>query len=159
MSLLIVDDDEAMRETLSDILNEKGYRTSTARTGAEALTLAERHVYNISLIDIRLPDTSGLELLRTFKEKYPERMNIMITGYASLDNAVDALNKGADAYVMKPLNHPELFKKITACLKQQKEERNISPQKITNIVEEAQQKLWEERQQIWQTRKQQNKPT
>jgi len=114
--LLIVDDDEDMLETLSDILQEKGYRTETARTGRKAIKKAKEQFFNIALIDIKLPDVKGIEVLRTFREKHPNMMNIMITAHATLQTAVDALNLGAYAYIMKPVDPEKLDQMIKKCL-------------------------------------------
>jgi len=115
-SLLIVDDDEDMLETLSDILQEKGYRTETAKTGEKAITKAKEHFFDIALIDVRLPDVTGIELLRTFRKKHPTMMNIIVTGHATLQSAVDALNLGANAYIMKPIDPERLDQVIKECL-------------------------------------------
>lgn len=120
-SLLIVDDNEDMLETLSDILQEKGYRIETTKTGKEAITKAKEHFFNVALIDLKLPDMTGIEVLRTFRKKYPSRMNIMITAYATLQNTVEALNLGANAYIMKPIDHERLDQMIKECLKRQQE--------------------------------------
>lgn len=103
-SLLIVDDDEDTLETLSDIFQEKGYRIETAKTGKEAIIKARKRFFDVALIDIKLPNVTGIEVLRTFREKHPSMMTIMATGYATLQNAVDAVNLGANAYVMKPID-------------------------------------------------------
>lgn len=115
-SLLIVDDDEDMLETLSDIFQEKGYRTATAKTGKKAIKKAKEHRFNVALIDIRLPDITGIGVLRTFREKHPSMMNIMITGHATQQNAVDALNLGAYGYIMKPIDPEKLDQMIKGCL-------------------------------------------
>lgn len=114
--LLIVDDDEDMLETLSDILHEKGYKIETANTGRKAITKARERFFDIALVDINLPDMTGIEVLRTFRKKRPAMMNIMITGRATRQNAVDALNLGASAYIMKPVDPARLEQMIKKCL-------------------------------------------
>lgn len=114
--LLIVDDDEDMLETLSDILHEKGYKIETANTGRKAITKARERFFDIALVDINLPDMTGIEVLRTFRKKRPAMMNIMITGRATRQNAVDALNLGASAYIMKPVDPATLEQMIKKCL-------------------------------------------
>jgi DNA-binding NtrC family response regulator len=115
-SLLIVDDDEDMLETLSDILQEKGYRTETAKTGEKAIKKAKEHFFSVALIDIKLPDITGIELLRTFRENHPTMMNIIITPHPTRQNAVDALNLGANAYIMKPIDPEKVDRMIRECL-------------------------------------------
>ena len=112
VEILIIDDDVDMLETLGDILQEKGYRTETANTGREAITKANERVFNVALIDVKLPDMSGIEVLQTFRKQHPSMMTIMMTGYATLQNAVDAVNLGAHAYIMKPLDFESLDQTI-----------------------------------------------
>ena len=103
-SILIVDDDESIRKVVSEILTGEGYNVESAATGKEATEKAEAKLFNIALIDIKLPDTTGVDLLTKIKETKPKMRKIIITGYPSLQNAVEALNKDADAYIIKPLN-------------------------------------------------------
>jgi DNA-binding NtrC family response regulator len=115
-SLLIVDDDEDTLETLSDVLQEKGYRIETAKTGEKAIAKAKEHFFNVALIDVRLPGITGIELLRAFRKNHPTMMKIVITGHATLQTAVDAVNLGANAYIMKPIDHERLDQMIKECL-------------------------------------------
>jgi DNA-binding NtrC family response regulator len=125
--ILIVDDNENMLETLSDILQEQGYETETAKTGKEAIRKAKNIPINIAIIDIKLPDITGIEVLQTFRRLYPNRKNIIITANATLLNTIDALNMGADAYIMKPVDHNRLEQALTQCLEeQQKREESIT---------------------------------
>jgi ActR/RegA family two-component response regulator len=118
-SLLIVDDDKDMLETMKDCFQEKRYRIEIAKTGKEALTKAEKHFFDVALIDIKLPDLSGLDVLRTFRDNHPKIMNIMITGHATVQNAADAVNLGAHAYIMKPVDMEKLHNIIKENLKTQ----------------------------------------
>ncbi len=111
-SILIIDDDIDMLETLSDVLQEKGYRIETAITGKEAIMTARERFFDIALIDLKLPDMSGITVLKIFQLKYPHMIKIMITGHAELQNAVDAMNVGANAYIMKPIDHERLSQLI-----------------------------------------------
>jgi len=133
--ILIVDDNENMLETLSDILQEQGYDTETATTGKEAIRKAKNIAINIAIIDIKLPDITGMEVLQTFRRLYPNRKNIIITANATLLNTIDALNMGANAYIMKPLDHTRLEQALTQCLdEQQKIEESIT--EIKKILSE-----------------------
>jgi DNA-binding NtrC family response regulator len=143
-SLLIIDDNENMLETLGDILQEKGYRTETAKTGEEAIKKAKEDFFNVALIDIKLPDMTGIEVLKTFREKYPSRLNIIITAHADLQNAVNALNLGANAYIKKPIDHETLDQMIKECLQKQEEALTISQEKLAEFVEEEIEKKTEE---------------
>lgn len=117
--VLIIDDDENTLETLSDILQEKGYQTETARNGKAAIAKAEKRFFNVALIDIRLPDMTGVEVLQVFGKMSPYTMNVIITGHATLQNAIESVNVGANAYIMKPINLETLDKILKECLKKQ----------------------------------------
>ncbi len=119
IKVLVVDDDEAMCETLTDILQEKGYKTDIARDGRGALEKLEEKSFNLVLIDIKLPDISGTEVLKKVKEMQPDAVAIIITAYASLQTSVEALNEGAYAYIMKPLNMDEVLANIREGLEKQ----------------------------------------
>lgn len=133
--LLIIDDNANMCETLADLLEEKGYRVETAKTALEAMRIAQESFFNIALIDINLPDRTGMELLRKFKSMYPSRTNIMITGSAILKNAVDALNLGADGYILKPIDFIKLDKVIKDCLRRQLKTLKATEQRLAEFVE------------------------
>ena len=111
-SILIIDDDKDMLETLSDVLQEKGYWVETAKTGKEAIMTAREWFFDIALIDLKLPDMSGITVLKIFQLKYPYMIKIIVTGHAGLQNAVDAMNVGANAYIMKPIDHDRLSQLI-----------------------------------------------
>jgi len=103
-SILIVDDNEGARRSLALFFRQKGYEVDTAQTGQEAIEKVQGRFFNMALLDIRLPDIDGVELLAPLKEIHPDMVAIMVTAYASLENAVRALNNGAFAYITKPVN-------------------------------------------------------
>jgi len=140
-SILIVDDNEGILETLSAILEEKGYRTDTAKNGREAIEKSKRNFYNLALLDIKLPDMEGTKLLTKIEETSPRMVKIMITGYASLQNAVEALNLGADAYIMKPLDLENLLKVINEKLKAQRKAERITQKKVAKWIATRARKL------------------
>jgi diguanylate cyclase (GGDEF)-like protein/PAS domain S-box-containing protein len=109
--ILIVDDDESARRSLRLIFEKKGYEVETAGTGREAIERAQGRFFNLALLDIRLPDMEGIELLAPLKEMHPDMAVILVTGYASLKTAVQALNDGASGYITKPLNVDEVLSK------------------------------------------------
>ena len=124
--VLVIDDDEIVRNSISTTLRNAGYNVETAENGAKAIAKSETGFYNLALIDIRLPDMEGTELLKKLKETTPKMVKIILTGYPSLQNAVDAVNKGADGYVIKPAKMNELLRMISEHLaKQQNAERFI----------------------------------
>lgn len=124
--ILIVDDDPATCQTLQDIFTEKGYDVAIASSGQEALKKAEKLEIDVVLIDIKLPDMSGTTLLKDFKHKSPEIISVIITGYASLENAVSTLKDGADGYFIKPLIIDEVLLKVEDALKRQRLQRELS---------------------------------
>ena len=132
---MIVDDDESIRKVLKAILEEKGYRVDTADSGKKAIEKTEKAFYNLALIDIRLPDIEGVKLLSKIKETTPKMRKVIITGYPSLQNAVEAVNKGADAYIIKPLNIDEVLALIEEQLEKQREEEKFSEEKVAEFIE------------------------
>jgi len=118
-SILIVDDDESTCRTLGLIFGKKDYEIETARMGQEAMEKVQKRFFNLALLDIKLPDIEGTKLLSSLKEIHPDMEVIIITAYASLKTAVQALNKGASAYITKPLNMDEVLATIREALKKQ----------------------------------------
>lgn len=133
--ILIVDDDEAICKTLSAIIQAEGYQTTTATTAKEALQKAKTQYFKLALLDIKLPDIKGTQLLTQLKEITPETIKIIITGYPSLKNAVEALNLGADSYIMKPLNPAELLKTIKNKLEKQKQTEKLTKEKLARWIQ------------------------
>jgi signal transduction histidine kinase len=140
--ILVTDDEVATLKTLSAGLEEMGYRVTTAINGQETLALIRKQGFNIVIADIKLPDISGLEILETAKELNPETAVIMITGHASIETAVDAINEGAYAYILKPVAMNELETTINNALREQRlliENRELvqSLQQSNKSLEEA----------------------
>lgn len=133
--ILIVDDDETIRKSITTVLEEKGYLVDTAENGRAAIRKSEKEVYNLALIDIRLPDMDGVQLLTALKVTAPKMVKIIITGYPSLQNAVEAVNKGADGYIVKPTKMGELLAMIKEHLKKQQEAGKYTEQKVVEFIE------------------------
>jgi DNA-binding response OmpR family regulator len=134
-NILIVDDDECICKTLSAILRAEGYQTVAVTTAKEAMEKARTRFFNLALLDIKLPDMEGTKLLAQLKEISSETVKIMITGYPSLKNAVEALNSGADSYVMKPIDPDELLKTIKNKLEFQEQREKITKEKLAEWVQ------------------------
>jgi DNA-binding NtrC family response regulator len=108
--MLLVEDDLYQRESLGDVLAQRGYPVTAATSGEEALEmLSERSDYKLALVDLRLPNMGGLDLLKAMKPQYPEIEVIVITGYGSIKTAVDAMKLGAVDYLEKPVVTEELL--------------------------------------------------
>jgi DNA-binding NtrC family response regulator len=133
--VLIVDDDESIRKALTAVLEEEGYIVDTAQSGNEAIEKCSKNYYNLALIDIRLPDMEGTKLLSAMKQDTPPMVKIIVTGYPSLSNAIEAVNKGADAYLLKPLAMDDVLKTIREHLGRQKEARKYSEGKVAEFIE------------------------
>lgn len=132
--VLIVDDDESIRTVLTTILEELGYIVDGVGSGKEGIEKTNAHFYNLAFIDVRLPDMDGPQVLGKMKDTIPKIRKIIITGYSSLQNAVEALNKGAHAYIMKPFDMDKVLKTVKEQLKQQAEEAKYDKEKVTEFV-------------------------
>lgn len=125
--ILIVDDNRSILRSLKEILESEGYKVDTAETGGEALRKAKASHFDLALLDIKLPDMEGTELLRTISEEvdltHPTKhgmVKIIVTGHATLENAVESLNLGADAYLMKPIEAEKLLRVVNEKLGDEK---------------------------------------
>ena len=133
--ILIVDDDENIRKVLLAILADKGYAVDSVGTAKEAVEKSKRKFFNLALIDIRLPDMEGIELLTKMRDTTPKMRKVIVTGYPTLQNAVDAVNNGADAYIVKPFDVEKVLSTIDHQLKKQKEEKTYSQDKVAEFIE------------------------
>lgn len=134
-TILVADDDKSIRKTLAAILEEEGYIVDTAENGKEAIEKSNTKFYNLALIDFRLPDIEGTKLLAAMKETTPKMVKIIVTGYPSLQNAIEAVNNGADAYVLKPVDAKNLLVTIKSHLEKQQEAKKYSEQKVAEYIE------------------------
>lgn len=133
--ILIVDDDEAICKTLSIILQAKGYQTTTATTAKEAIEKAKTQFFSLALLDIKLPDMEGTRLLAELQEIVPETIKIMVTGYPSLKNAVEALNYGASSYLMKPVDPEDLLRTIKNKLETQQQAGEMTKERLAEWIQ------------------------
>jgi DNA-binding NtrC family response regulator len=109
ISLLIVDDELDALEDLQAILTAKGAKVATARNGVEALFVLEKELCDICLVDLKMPQMDGMELLNRIKAEYPEIDVVILTGYGSIPSTVEAMKAGAADYLTKPINGDELL--------------------------------------------------
>lgn len=106
--ILVVDDEPLIRESLYEILRIEGYSVQMAQSGQEAVKLIQSSTFDIVVTDYKLPKMSGMELLEIIKKDYSKIEVIMITGYGSIETAVEAMKKGAYDYITKPINDNEI---------------------------------------------------
>ena len=132
---ILVVDDESIRNTMKAILKDEGYIVDSAATGSDAIQKTKETSYNVALIDIRLPDMDGVELLKRMKDAVPRTRKIIVTGYPSMQNAITALNKNADAYLIKPVDLEKLLNTVKEQIKLQENEKKFSEQKVAEFIE------------------------
>ena len=118
-SILVIDDDKIILDSLREFLSLEGFRTSGAETIKEAMSKLAQQRYNLALIDVHLPDGNGLDLLDTIKKSYPQTVAIIFTGYGTIDGAVSAIKRGAYDYLTKPIIDDELRLAVGRAVNQQ----------------------------------------
>ena len=130
-TLLLVDDDRQVLASMADWLRDQGFATDTAASLAEGRAAVDRKSYDLALVDIRLGDGDGFDLLTHCRKNYPAMAVIMITGYGTVESAVEAIRLGAFDFLTKPLIDEELLLAIQRALNQQKvieENKNLKAQ-------------------------------
>jgi len=120
-SILVIDDDKSVLRTFTLILKKDDYYVDTAENGKEALEKAETGEYDAALIDVRLPDMDGTDLLPKLQQVLPDAAKIVITGFPSLETGIKSLDVGADAYLVKPVKPEDLLVLIREKIKSKKE--------------------------------------
>ena len=133
--ILLVDDDKSVLKTLTEILQFEGYDVDTAETGKEAIEKSKTQFYNLALLDIKLPDIDGTELLQIIDGHIPKTAKIVITGYPSTENAIKALNLEADAYITKPVEPKQLLETIRKKLENQDKADKITEEDVTKWLQ------------------------
>ncbi len=106
--ILIIDDDEALRDGCKQVLEKSGYTVLTARQGAEGIKLAREHMPEVAFVDLKMPNISGMEVIEILARDIPDIVLVMITGFATIMSAVEAMQKGAYDYLPKPFNPDQL---------------------------------------------------
>lgn len=123
---MVVDDEPLVRHSLSELLTLSGYTVSVASNGKEALDLLKNYTTDILITDMKMPQIDGVQLLRQIRADYPDIPVILITGYGSIENAVEAMREGAYDYITKPILDAEIKLVIERLIKQrQLQEENI----------------------------------
>ena len=132
--ILIIDDDESIREALSTLLEMEGYIVDSAKDGKEAMEKTNNSFYNLAIVDWRLPDIQGTVLIKKIKDTLPKMIKVMLTGFPSATNAMDACNNNAHAFIQKPVDSTSLLNKIEELLKMQQQELKYSETKIADFI-------------------------
>ncbi|MDZ7262273.1 MAG: sigma-54 dependent transcriptional regulator, partial [candidate division KSB1 bacterium] len=114
--ILVVDDEDSVRYSFERFLNEPGYKIDTASNGAEALTKFSQRPYDLVILDVRLPDMSGLEVLHQLKSLDPKAVVLIITAFGTTEIAIEATKSGAYDYILKPFDIPAMKKLIEEAL-------------------------------------------
>jgi diguanylate cyclase (GGDEF)-like protein/PAS domain S-box-containing protein len=137
--VLIIDDDPGLRKTLADILRVKGFEPLAAGDGSEGLALLRQHTVSLVLIDLGLPDLPGLEVLERVKADHPRTEAIILTGDASFDSAIEATNRGAFSYLVKPYEIDQLMLQIRRAIEKQQAETALrdSEARFRGLLESA----------------------
>jgi DNA-binding NtrC family response regulator len=146
IKILVIDDDPEIRYTFKALLLAEGYHVEVAETGMEAIRKTEEKWYNIALIDINLPDINGIQLLTKLGEGSPKMRKIIITGFPTLANAVDAVNKQANAYLIKPVEIPQMLEIIKEQLERQQSEETFGEVKIGEFMQNRAREFLERKQ-------------
>jgi len=121
--ILIIDDEASLRQTLARILQRAGFEVTTAANGKDGLALVHEHPFDLLYLDIRMPDVSGLELLKNIHTKFPDLPVILFTAQPDLNSAVEALRRGATDYLLKPLKPQTVIDRTQAILSDRQKER------------------------------------
>ena len=114
--ILVVDDEEVMRDVLGRVLTQAGYEVSFAETGLEAVEAARKGSFAAAIVDVMLPEKGGLEVLEELKKLDSELVVLMITAFASMEMAIDAIKKGAFYFVPKPFDNQQLIHVLSSGL-------------------------------------------
>ena len=112
LKIIIAEDEDITRKHLVHALKKEGYLAVGARNGREALELIQQEYFDVLITDVRMPEMSGIELLEEVKKGYPAMEVMIVTGFGSIDAAVEAMKKGAYEYITKPFNLDELILKV-----------------------------------------------
>ena len=109
MRVLVVDDEEVIRDVLGTLLTREGYEVTAAATAGEAVSLFESDPHDVVLLDLMLPDRSGLEVLRDIRRRDADAVVVIVTAYSSIEGAIDAMREGAFHYIPKPFQNEEVL--------------------------------------------------
>ncbi len=119
LPLLVVDDEQSVRESLERVLEKEGFEVFTAANAGEAENLLQKQPVALMLTDLRMPDMSGIDLLRSVKKQFPDTEVIVITGHGTIEKAVEAMKEGAYDFITKPFKRVEILRAVNKALEKQ----------------------------------------
>ena len=146
VSILLVDDDEGMLKTLTFILLDKGYEVVTGNSGAKAIELVKQRHFDIALLDIRMPEMDGVQLLKEIKRLSPHTSVMMITAYTMHKLVEEAKKEGAQAVFSKPLDLDQLIsqaEKLRSATKPPQQTNDLKYQDLLKVLDERERELKE----------------
>ncbi len=127
-SILLIDDEIFLLEIVSDDLKESGYEVTTAVSGEEGLRSCEILQHDLVIIDLKMESMDGLEVSQKIKQLNPKTPVMILTGYGSMETAIEALRLDVDDYILKPVNRDDLSQKIHRCLEKKNNPHPTNPQ-------------------------------
>ena len=136
--ILIVDDEIGVRESLEELLRLEDYQAESTGTGEEALKVLSEDSYDMVLLDIRMPGIDGVEVMHEINKYHPETRIILITGYGSLDSAIEAIRSGAQDYILKPYSAEDILLSIIRALseKETKTRKEILIEQLASSLDQ-----------------------
>lgn len=119
--VLVIDDEAIVRVSCERVLKPVGFEVMVTSRGDEAIELLEKEPYDVVLTDLKMPDMDGLEVLKIIKERWPDIQVIIITGYGTINTAVQAIKMGAYEYIEKPFTPQDILEVVEKAIKEKKE--------------------------------------
>jgi DNA-binding NtrC family response regulator len=142
ITILVIDDDKDISDNLSKFLTENGYSATNTYTGQNGLELIKRQRPHIAILDLKLPDINGIQLLKSIKGKSPETIIILMSGYATIDAAAEAIKHGAYDFIAKPFNFNEIELTLRRAIEIKTRKAKLNRLKKRNIILALTLPLW-----------------
>jgi DNA-binding NtrC family response regulator len=142
ISVLVVDDDQDITDDLAEYLERNGYAATRAYTGENGLALIKQQRHDIALVDLKLPDINGIELLKSFKASSPRTIIVLISGYATIDAAAEAIRYGAYDFIAKPFSFDELERTLRGAIEKKTQTERLNRLRKRNLILALTLPLW-----------------
>jgi DNA-binding NtrC family response regulator len=142
ITILVIDDDKDISDNLAKYLTEKGYTATNTYTGQKGLELTKQQHPHIALVDLKLPDINGIELIKSIKAKSTETIIILMSGYATIDAAAESIKHGAYDFIAKPFNFNELELTLRRAIEIKIRKAKLTHLKKRNIILALTLPLW-----------------